>query len=855
MSRSAPPAVHVAKKMLSLHGTRIHDKAICLTTPIPRLIPLSKVAPSPSLQDFLVAYEPRIANDGLYAHQAEIVRALTRSDVPNVVMTTATGSGKSLAFWGWAFQIMTRSPEATVVAAFPTQALLWGQAKRLAGISEPGSLIEFKGLDGASFAGTIDIRKTRVPWSVWYGTTECEYMKAHEGSAVFSQARLRLCTLDKVHWSLMREKEAEFLSRVAGVILDEAHSWHGLAGANVRAMVDRLRLSLDVLNREHPSLFLASATLAEAAAFAEDLTGAPASSFLEVDDRGSAKASLVASAEVPELLAGPGKPGLLRRYVLLVEPDPEPLSAREILGKKDMLGPKSNALCFVQSKFVGHRLRQELHRTLRDRDVIAYDGDLPPKERRGVEETLFADAGRPKVVVGTSALELGIDLPTLDVVVMDDLPARRCELLQRLGRVGRTAERPGLAILCLGYSPGDERLIEEPLAAVAVDDLKPLPLPLHLDVIRLRAMSAAFGEWMGRLKSRQASWDDFNGALERYFDWAPQFQELKEKTEEMLGDVIDLDERAWYYKGFRVSASQGKRKLVLEGGDPKKDVVATIEDMAVFRDAHPEGVYLGHRGASYRIRRYVGEWDVGRWESPGGVVLGKYMKGLKYIEVTREKPNVATRGRWKDTFTLDERKDLPAGHDMPAKGTLTFGVFTFLRKFDGYQQIDLHSGKKTTVSLADIAERFNSAVEGGEEFPFLHSFSYRTKGWTWLVSRVLDEDTRRSHAPVLAPLIEAFFADAVECSRSDLQVTLDPQAAELRVVDGTPGGNGLSEALLRDGRVATALATAARMVRAQGRKGDEAFRRYLAEECRTDSKLTPKEVVGAIERMADAWKG
>ncbi len=120
---------------------------------------------------------------------------------------------------------------------------------------------------------------------------------------------------------------------------------------------------------------------------------------------------------------------------------------------------------------------------------------------------------------------------------------------------------------------------------------------------------------------------------------------------------------------------------------------------------------------------------------------------------------------------------------------------------------------------------------------------------------MLDVDTRKTQAPILASLIEAFFAEAVECSRSDLQVTLDAQATELRVVDGTPGGNGLSEALLREGRVATALATAARVVRAQGRKGDEAFRRYLVEECRTDSKLNAKEIADALDRMADAWKG
>ncbi|MBI3326779.1 MAG: hypothetical protein HYZ81_08770 [Nitrospinae bacterium] len=261
MPPSFPPAAYVAKKMITAFGDRLHEKTICLTTPVPKLVPLWKAKPRPALRKFLTKYEQRVATNGLYAHQAEVVKALKSAKIPNVVMTTATGSGKSLAFLAWAFEIL-----------------------------------------------------------------------AHD-------------------------KEADFLSHLAGVILDEAHSWHGLSGANVRAMIDRLRLSMDVLGVQHPSFFLASATLADAATFAEDLTGVPAASFFEVNDKGAAKASLVSTKEVPALLAQPAEPGLLRRYVLLVDPEPEPLGARDVLGKADHLGPGANALCFVQSKFVGHRLQ------------------------------------------------------------------------------------------------------------------------------------------------------------------------------------------------------------------------------------------------------------------------------------------------------------------------------------------------------------------------------------------------------------------------------------------------------------------------------------------------------------------
>jgi len=768
-------------------------------------------------------------------------------------MTTATGSGKSLALLRWACQILSRDDEVTLVATFPTQALLWNQAKRLAAISDEGSLVTYEGMPDTFFAGTITVGNVSIPWSVWYGESENKDMRTHAESEAFENARLRLATLDKVHWSLMGRKQQYFLSHLRGLVIDEAHSWHGLAGANVRAMLDRLRLSMDMLGQKHPAFFLASATLADAPGFAEDLTGSPAALFLEVNDKGAAKATLIDTKDLPALLNQPSKTGELRRYVMLMKPEPEPLAARDIIGKSEHLGPETNALCFVQSKFIGHQLQEKLDRVLRDRDVIAYDGDMAPKDRRDVENKLLTNDRRPKLIVGTSALELGVDLPDLDVVVLDELPPRRCELLQRLGRVGRTPERPGLAVLCLGFSPSDARLIEEPLAAVAVDDMKPLPLPLHLEGVRLKAMSAAFFEWLPRLRRDKTSWKAFDNGLERYFGWAPHYQELKERVEDVLGDTVDLEQRYWYYKGFRVSASQGKRKLRLESTGR---TVAMIDDIAIFRDAHPGGVYLGHRGLSYRIKRYVGKWAQATWTSPKGVVLGKYLKDLTYIEVSEEDPAIVTRGRWKDSFTLEEPKDLAKDHHKPLKGDLKFGIFTFLRKFDGYQEIDLRGRKKArNISLAEVAARFEKDVKGGKQFPFLHNFSFRTLGWKWAIARVLDEQERSTLAPILGPLLQAFFCDAVECSSNDLQVTLDANNAEIRVVDATPGGNGLSESLLTESRVGEALRKAAKQITSRGRKSEKAVRRYLAEECHVDSEVAAKDIIDAINRLANSWNG
>ncbi len=266
-----PPAAEVARAILKIFGPRVSATALRLRTPVPARIALASVGAPAAARGFLGRYEPRAEERGLYPHQAAVLEALSLGRVPNVVLTTATGSGKSLAFWCWLVGALSRDPETTGLACFPTQALLWGQAERLARASRPGSLVE---RGGQIFGGELEVPGAALPWTVWHGTSDSSGMKEHEGSELFRRARIRLTTLDKVHWSLMRERHARFLERLRGIVLDEAHLWHGLAGANVRGMLDRLRLSLEVLRGAAPSFFLASATLPGPREFAEALSGA-----------------------------------------------------------------------------------------------------------------------------------------------------------------------------------------------------------------------------------------------------------------------------------------------------------------------------------------------------------------------------------------------------------------------------------------------------------------------------------------------------------------------------------------------------------------------------------------------------
>ena len=82
-----------------------------------------------------------------------------------------------------------------------------------------------------------------------------------------------------------------------------------------------------------------------------------------------------------------------------------------------------------------------------------------PKERREIEHKLRD--GDIRAVVATNALELGIDIGSLDAVVMAGYPGTIASTWQRAGRAGRR-QTTALAVLVASSAPLDQYIIEHP---------------------------------------------------------------------------------------------------------------------------------------------------------------------------------------------------------------------------------------------------------------------------------------------------------------------------------------------------------------------------------------------------------
>jgi len=93
-----------------------------------------------------------------------------------------------------------------------------------------------------------------------------------------------------------------------------------------------------------------------------------------------------------------------------------------------------STILFVNSRGLCERLAQKLNELAGEELVRAHHGSISHQERAEIEEGL--KAGRIRGIVATSSLELGIDMGTVDLVLLVESPGSVARGLQRVGRAG-----------------------------------------------------------------------------------------------------------------------------------------------------------------------------------------------------------------------------------------------------------------------------------------------------------------------------------------------------------------------------------------------------------------------------------
>ncbi|HUW62376.1 MAG TPA: DEAD/DEAH box helicase [Candidatus Bathyarchaeia archaeon] len=358
----------------------------------------------------------------LYTHQAEAVEAVLAGE--NVCVVTPTASGKTLCYNVPVLNRLLENPEARALYLFPTKALSQDQVNEL--------------------KGTIDDLDVRIGTYTFDGDTPASARKA-----IRSAGHIVVTNPDMLHTGILPHHTIwiKLFENLEYIVIDEIHHYRGVFGSHLANVIRRLKRICRFYGSK-PTFICCSATINNPKEIAERVIEQP----VRLIDKNGAPAG--------------------EKHFLFFNP---PVVNQELGIRKSSVKEAARiATQFltrnVQSiVFARSRLRVEIMTTYlkeavrklkKDHNLVrGYRGGYLPTERREIEKGLRD--GKIMAVVSTNALELGIDIGSLDVCIMAGYSGSVASTWQQAGRAGR---RTGisLAVLVASSAALDQYIIGNP---------------------------------------------------------------------------------------------------------------------------------------------------------------------------------------------------------------------------------------------------------------------------------------------------------------------------------------------------------------------------------------------------------
>jgi len=490
----------------------------------------------------------------LYSHQVSAIESIRAGR--NVVVVTGTASGKTLCYNIPVIERLLEEPDAKALYLFPTKALAQDQLKsltRLAG--EDPALAELVR------TGTYDGDTTR-----------------HTRRKLRDEGNIILSNPDMLHAGVLpyHAKWNRFLRNLRYVVVDEIHTYRGVFGSNVANVLRRLRRVCEHYGSD-PQFICSSATIANPRELAERLVGQP---FDVVDEDGSPRG---------------------KKYFVLWNPpylDETKMERRSSNVEGHWLMARLMADGFQTIAFGRARVVAELiYRYARDtlqrlkpeyaRRIRPYRGGYLPEERREIERQLFS--GELLGVASTNALELGIDVGSLDAAVIVGFPGTIASAWQQAGRAGRASDE-SMAVL-VGYNdPIDQYLMRNGDYFFRQSPENAIIDPGNKYILAKHLRCAAF----------ELPLTEMDEGL---------FGDLTEPIVNLLADLDDLNEldgrHYWAStdfpaRGVNLRTISDDTYAIVDVAR-ENTVIGVVDGVSALELVYPEAIYL-HEGETYFVR-------------------------------------------------------------------------------------------------------------------------------------------------------------------------------------------------------------------------------------------------------------
>jgi DEAD/DEAH box helicase domain-containing protein len=560
----------------------------------------------------------------LYRHQVEAIDAVRRGE--HTVIVTATASGKTLCYNLPVLETLLGERKSRALYLFPTKALAQDQADALG---------EF-GVADLTF-GTYD------------GDTPQEQRRR-----LRERASILLTNPDMLHIGILPQhyKWATLFRNLRYVVIDDVHIYRGVFGSNVANVIRRLR-RVCRLHGANPVFICTSATIANPKEFAGGLLGLP---VRVVDDD-----------------ASPSGP---KWFALWNPPIIDEARARRRSAYSEATGLFTElirrgvrTITFTQARKITElvyryaRLDLEANHPDLAARISPYRAGYLPEERRAIEQRLFH--GDLIGVVSTSALELGIDVGSLDAAVLVGFPGTIASTWQRAGRAGRGTDEALVVLIALEDAldqylmRNPDYLFERPVEHAVIDPENPYILAGH---IKCAAAEAPLIE------------QDTEVFGPRWPDVAKILQEN--------GDLVTRLGR-WYWgkrtypaNEVEIRSASGNSFRIIDG--VRERLVGTVDAARAFEQVHPGAIYL-HQGEPYLVHRLdleervatVGPSDADYYTQPRTTTDLEILNTIKHrswgpttayfgeVEVTTQVIAFARKRLFSEEVLSEEPLDLP----------------------------------------------------------------------------------------------------------------------------------------------------------------------------------------------------
>ncbi|MEZ4517199.1 MAG: DEAD/DEAH box helicase [Chloroflexota bacterium] len=494
----------------------------------------------------------------LFSHQTAAVEAALAGE--NVVIATATASGKTLGYTLPVMQRLLERPQARALYLFPTKALAHDQEAETAAFIAGGRLpIEVHTYDGDTPRG--------------------------KRSQIRQSPGIIISNPDMLHAGILPYHPTwrTLFGQLEYIVLDEIHVYSGVFGSHVANVLRRL-LRLCRFYGSDPQVICCSATIANPLDHAERLVERP---FTLVDESQN------------------GAPAGQKHVILYNPPviDEElGLRASTILSAKDaavtFLMQDVQTIVFARARqtvelLLGYLRDEMAYLNRKDATIAGYRGGYLPLERREIERGLRS--GEVRGVVATNALELGIDIGQLDAAVLTGYPGTVASTRQQIGRAGRRAGMSA-AILVAGNSALDQYICLHPRFLFGRSPEHALTNPDNLPILTRHLLCAAF-------ELPFAEDETFGG-------FGPVREALEILTAE--GDLFETRDQ-FHYVGDSAPAGRislrtsGDHTVVIQDNSGDQPLVIGEVDLESAAALVYEGAIYMHQADTYLVEHL--DWD------------------------------------------------------------------------------------------------------------------------------------------------------------------------------------------------------------------------------------------------------